>query len=135
LGAYRIPLETGLLIPSGKSCGLKGSTQRLAWSHLALKTKAKTARWPDQPERCPGYGLTEYSQTDGSSAGVIVESMHWMVLHRPVELARVIGNLKRSREETQKWLRKLFSIRSSVSDYSDIARHFPCQKMREKHGK
>lgn len=29
------------------------------------------------------------SQTDGSPAGIIVESMHWTVLHRPVEPARV----------------------------------------------
>jgi hypothetical protein len=28
------------------------------------------------------------------SGGSIVESMHWMVLHRPVELARVMGQLK-----------------------------------------
>jgi hypothetical protein len=31
--------------------------------------------------------LTEYSQTDRFSWGSIVESTHWMVLHRPVELA------------------------------------------------
>jgi hypothetical protein len=29
---------------------------------------------------------------DGSPAGVIVESMHWMVLHQPAEPARLIGH-------------------------------------------
>src|SRR5260221_1252498 len=44
LGAYRIPMETGLLIPSDKSGGLNGSTQHSARTHLALKTRAKIAR-------------------------------------------------------------------------------------------
>jgi len=34
--------------------------------------------------------LTEDGQTDHFSQGSIVESTHWMVLHRPVELAALI---------------------------------------------
>jgi len=37
--------------------------------------------------------LTEYSQTDEFFRGSIVESTHWMVLHRPVELAAVTGEV------------------------------------------
>jgi hypothetical protein len=37
--------------------------------------------------------LTKYSQTDRFSRGSIVESTHWMVLHRPVELAALIGHV------------------------------------------
>jgi hypothetical protein len=36
--------------------------------------------------------LAEYSQTDGFFRGSIAESTHWMVLHRPVELARLTGH-------------------------------------------
>jgi hypothetical protein len=43
LGAYRIPLETGLLIPSDKSGDLNGSTQHSTRAHIALKTKAKNS--------------------------------------------------------------------------------------------
>jgi hypothetical protein len=38
--------------------------------------------------------LTEYSQTDRFSRGSIVESKHWVVLHRPVELAAFIRHLQ-----------------------------------------
>jgi hypothetical protein len=38
--------------------------------------------------------LTEYSQTDRFSRGSIVESNHWAVLHRPVELARITGQVR-----------------------------------------
>jgi hypothetical protein len=47
-------------------------------------------------ERCPGKVLAEYSQTD-SSRRSIAESTHWMVLHRPVALAQVTGDLDSDR--------------------------------------
>jgi hypothetical protein len=37
--------------------------------------------------------LTEYSQTDGFFRGSIAKSTHWMVLHRPVELAAQTGQV------------------------------------------
>jgi hypothetical protein len=37
--------------------------------------------------------LTEDSQTDHFFRGSIVESTHWMALHRPVELAALIGQV------------------------------------------
>jgi hypothetical protein len=37
--------------------------------------------------------LTEYSQTDHFSRGSIVESTHWKVLHRPVELAAYTNSM------------------------------------------
>ena len=59
---------------------------------FALKTKAKSLSGLDQPEHHPGYGLREGSQTDHSRPENAVESMQWMVLHRPVELARLTGS-------------------------------------------
>jgi len=38
--------------------------------------------------------LTEYIQTEGFPAGIIVESMHWIVLHRPLEPAALIGKVE-----------------------------------------
>jgi hypothetical protein len=52
----------------GKSGGLNGSTQHLDRTRLALETKAKSRS--------------------------TVESTHWMVLHRPVEPARVTGDVE-----------------------------------------
>jgi hypothetical protein len=46
-----------------------------------------------EAEHCPGYVFTEYSQTDGFCRRSILESKHKIVLHRPVEPARVIGNI------------------------------------------
>jgi len=45
----------------------------------------------DQQERCPGWVLAQLGQTVGSARGSTAESMHWIVLHRPVELAALIG--------------------------------------------
>jgi len=41
--------------------------------------------------------LAEYSQTNGFSRGSIGESIDRVVLHRPVELARVIGDCPTTR--------------------------------------
>jgi hypothetical protein len=38
--------------------------------------------------------MKEDSQTDHFSCGSIVESTHWMVLHRPSEPAQIIGKVK-----------------------------------------
>jgi len=46
----------------------------------------------DQLEQYPGWVLIGYSQTGRISQGSIVKSADWMVLHRPVELARLTGS-------------------------------------------
>ena len=48
----------------------------------------------DQPERYPGQVFTKCSQTDRFSLESIVESKRWMVLHRPVELARFTRHVR-----------------------------------------
>ncbi len=53
-----------------------------------------------QAERCPVYVLIEYCLTDWFPRGSIVISTDQMVLHRPIELAGVIGPWNRCFETT-----------------------------------
>ena len=62
-----------------------------ARTHLALKTKATLAR-VRPAGTLPWLGFDRVQTNTWFSRGSIVESMHWMVLHRPVELAALIGN-------------------------------------------
>jgi hypothetical protein len=56
-----------------------------------LKTKAKSLARVRSAGTLPWLGFDRDSQTDHFSRGSIVESTHWVVLHRPVELAALTG--------------------------------------------
>jgi hypothetical protein len=77
---------------SGNLGGLNGSTQHSGRTQFALKTKAKSLAKVRSAGTLPWLGFDRV-QTDRFSRGSIVESTPWMVLHRPVELARITGNL------------------------------------------
>jgi hypothetical protein len=66
--------------------------QHSSRTRLALETKPKSLVRVKSAGTLPWLGLTEYSPTDRFSRGSIVESMYWMVLHRPVELAELTGH-------------------------------------------
>ena len=51
-----------------------------------------------QAERCPVYVLIEYFLTDRFPIGSIVNSSDQTVLHRPIELAGVVGSWNRCLE-------------------------------------
>jgi ASPM-SPD-2-Hydin domain-containing protein len=68
--------------------------QHSSRTRLALKTKAKSLARVRSAGTLPWLSFDRDSQTDPFSWGSIVESTHWMVLHRPVELAANFGNVK-----------------------------------------
>jgi hypothetical protein len=48
----------------------------------------------DEQKDYPWLGLTGFSQADRFAQGSTVESVRWMVLHRPVELAGITGKVR-----------------------------------------
>ena len=75
---------------SGNAGGLNGSTQHLRRTRLALKTKTKSLAGVRSAGTLTWLGF-DPGQPIGSLLPGEALSMYWMVLHRPVELARPIG--------------------------------------------
>ena len=82
----------GFSVPD-KRGGFNRSPQHSARTHLALKTKAKNACRIRSAGTLSWLGFHQVCQTDRFSRESIVESMRWMVLHRPVEPASVTGEM------------------------------------------
>jgi hypothetical protein len=76
-----------------KSGGLNGSMQHSSRTRLALETKPKSLVRVKSAGTLPWLGFDRVQSNGSFSRGSIVESMYWMVLHRPVELAALIGTL------------------------------------------
>jgi hypothetical protein len=73
-----------------KSGSLDAWTQHPARTRLALKTKAKIARWVRSAGTLPRLGFDRVQPDRSVLLGSIVGSNNWRVLRRPVELARLI---------------------------------------------
>jgi len=77
----------------GKFGGLNGSTQHSSRTRLALKTKAKPLARVRSAGTLPWLGSDRGQPNKSFLLGKLVESTHWMVLHRPFEPTPLISTL------------------------------------------
>jgi hypothetical protein len=80
-----------VLIDAAVSMGRRNTQLKTTYRE---KQRLKPLARLGQPERCTGKVLIERDPTDWLLRGTLLESMLWMVLHRPFEPALLIGQFR-----------------------------------------